>query len=96
MNKLLAMPLGEEVARKIEALYADAEAACSPEVYDVDRALSLLARVIYLTPDDARAFTMRAEIYLSLGDLKSALSNFRRSLEMVPTRSLWVMLRLEG
>lgn len=82
------MPLGEEVARKIEALYADAEAACSPEVYDVDRALSLLARVIYLTPDDARAFTMRAEIYLSLGDLKSALSNFRRSLELQPDDKL--------
>ena len=82
------MPVGEEVALKIESLYAEAEAAFSPAVYDVDRALSLLARVIYLAPNAGRAFTMRAEIYLSLGDLKSALSNFRRAMELQPDDKL--------
>lgn len=82
------MPIGEEVATKIDSLYKSAEEAISPEIYDVDRALSMISRIIYLSPEAVRAFTMRGEIYLSLGDLKSALSNFRQAMKLRPDDKL--------
>ena len=74
----------EELADKLAALYAKAEDAMRPPRYDLDAALSLLARVVYLAPRERRVYTLRAEIYLGIGDLQSALANFRRALQLEP------------
>jgi len=81
-------PRNQELETKLNKLYQTAEESIRPPQFNFDLALSSLARIIYLVPSERKAYTMRAEIYLSLGDLQSALSNFRRSLSLEPTDAL--------
>jgi tetratricopeptide (TPR) repeat protein len=73
---------------KIDALYECAETSIRPPSFNFDLALSSLSKVIFLAPQDRKAYTMRGEIYLSLGDLSSSLSNFKRSLLLDPNDAL--------
>ena len=77
-----------ELLSKIDALYECAETSIRPPSFNFDLALSSLSKVIFLAPQDRKAYTMRGEIYLSLGDLSSSLSNFKRSLLLDPNDAL--------
>jgi tetratricopeptide (TPR) repeat protein len=77
-----------ELVEKLDSLYELAEESIRPPSFNFDLALSSLAKVIYLAPQERKAYTMRGEIYLSLGDLSSALSNFKRSLFLEPQDAL--------
>ena len=77
-----------ELVEKLDTLYTTAEESIRPPSFNFDGALSALSRIIFLAPQERKAYTMRGEIYLSMGDLSSALANFRRSLALEPTDAL--------
>ena len=78
----------QELMEKLDSLYETAEESVRPPSFNFDGGLSALARIIFLAPKERKAYTMRGEIYLSIGDLSSSLSNFRRSLSLDPTDAL--------
>ena len=78
----------QELMEKLNSLYETAEESVRPPSFNFDGGLSALARIIFLAPKERKAYTMRGEIYLSIGDLSSSLSNFRRSLSLDPTDAL--------
>ncbi|KUF99227.1 hypothetical protein AM588_10011319 [Phytophthora nicotianae] len=67
-------------ASRLKEEEADARIA----VHDLDGALQCLTKAIFLRPEHAQLYAKRAQVYWELGDVKSAIANYRKLFAVDP------------
>ncbi len=67
---------------RVEKLETDAQD--SFVTGDIDNAILLYSKCLFLEPENYHIFVKRADVYLSIGDLHAASSNLRRALALAP------------